>query len=406
MTLSRRTLLAAAAASGLPLSSTCAQTPVIKIGVLTDMSGPYAGQAGPTSVACARQAVQDFGSAAGFQVEVIVADHRNNADIGSGIARQWIDQEGVDFIVDLPNSGVALAVSGVVRAKDKVCSTNATTTELTSGACSPNTIQWTVDTYMLAKSTGGAIIKGGGISWYFVTADYTFGHILERDTSRLVTAAQGKVLGSVAYPFPSTTDFSSYLVQAQTSGAKVLGLATSGADTVNCVKQAHEFGLTQQGMKIAGLLVYIDDIDALGLETAQGLLLTETFYWNLNDRTRRFMERVKSKIGDRCPNMSHAGTYSGTLHYLKAVASLGAAQAKASGAAVVNRMKAMPTDDDCFGTCSIREDGLMMHPAYLFQAKSPAESRGRWDYYNLLATTSAEEAAPPLAEEKCPLIRT
>jgi branched-chain amino acid transport system substrate-binding protein len=404
MTLARRAFLGTAAASTLPFPRARAQAPVIKIGVLTDMSGPYATQAGPTSVACARQAVQDFGEPGGFKVEVIVADHKNSPDIGSGMARQWIDQDGVDFIVDLPNSGVALAVSSVVRERNKVCSTNATTTELTSAQCSPNLLQWTVDTYILAKSTGGAVIKGGGTSWYFIVADYTFGHILERDTSRLITAANGKVLGSVTYPFPGTTDFSSYLIRAQASGAKVLALATSGADTVNCLKQAHEFGIVQQGMRIAGLLVYIDDIDAIGLETAQGLLLTETFYWDLNDRTRSFTARVKPKIGDSCPNMSHAGTYSGTLHYLKAVASLGAAEAKANGAGVVERMKAMPVEDDCFGRCSVRADGLTLHPAYLFQVKSPAESRGRWDYYKLAATTPGDEVSPPLAEEKCPLI--
>jgi branched-chain amino acid transport system substrate-binding protein len=293
-----------------------------------------------------------------------------------------------------------------VRERNKVCSTNATTTELTSAQCSPNTLQWTVDTYILAKSTGGAVIRQGGTSWFFIVADYTFGHILERDTSRMVTAASGKVIGSIAYPFPGTTDFSSYLISAQASGAKVLGLATSGADTVNCLKQAHEFGITQQGMRIAGLLVYIDDIEAIGLQTAQELLLTETFYWDLNERTRAFTRRVKPKIGQACPNMSHAGTYSGTLHYLKAVASLGATEAKANGAAVVERMKAMPTDDDCFGKCSIRVDGLMIHPAYLFQVKAPAESRDKWDYYKLVATTLGEEASPPLAEEKCPLVHT
>ncbi len=402
--LGRRPLLAATAA-GLVAGRAWAQArPVIRLAVLNDMGGPYRDTGGPTSVACVRQAVQDFGDH-GFDVEVLAADHQNKPDIGVGIARRWFDQDGVDAIIDVPTSSVALAVATVVHEKDKVLlDSGAGTTDLTGSQCSPNTVQWTYDTYMLARSTGGAMAKTGGDSWYFLTADYVFGQQLQRDAARFVTQAGGKSLGSSAYPFPGTADFSSFLLQAQSSGAKVLGLANAGADTVNCIKQAVEFGLTKQ-MKVAALLMFIADVNGLGLETTQGLVLTESYYWDLNERTRAFNARVKAKTPNNWPGMDQAGCYGAALHYLKAVASLGPAQAKASGAAAVARMKSMPTDDDAFGHGSIREDGRGLFNAYLFEVKTPAESTGPWDYYKLRATTPPDQAWRPLTEGGCPLIK-
>jgi branched-chain amino acid transport system substrate-binding protein len=399
----RRTLLGSAALAALPLARSRAQQPSIKLAVLNDMSGPYRDTSGATSVACVRQAVQDFGDH-GFTVEVVNADHQNKPDVGVSIARQWFDRDGVDVIIDVPTSSVALAVASVVREKNKVfLNSGAGSSDLTGVQCSPNTVHWTYDTYMLAKSTGGAMAKAGGDSWYFVTADYVFGQQLARDGGRFVKEAGGKVLGEARYPFPATSDFSSFLLQAQASGAKVLGLANAGADTINCIKQAAEFGLTKQ-MKLAAMLVFISDVNGLGLQTAQGLMLTETFYWDLNDRTRAFTNRVRSKTPNNLPGMDHAGCYGATLHYLKSVAALGAAAAKADGKAAVARMKAMPTDDDAFGHGSIREDGRGMFPAYLFQVKTPAESHGPWDYYKLIATTPADQAFRPLSEGGCPLV--
>jgi branched-chain amino acid transport system substrate-binding protein len=399
----RRTLLGSAALAALPLARSRAQQPSIKLGVLNDMSGPYRDTGGSTSIACVKQAVQDFGNH-GFTVEVVNADHQNKPDVGVSIARQWFDRDGVDVIIDVPTSSVALAVASVVREKNKVfLNSGAGSADLTGVQCSPNTVHWTYDTYMLAKSTGGAMAKAGGDSWYFVTADYVFGQQLARDGGRFVKEAGGKVLGEARYPFPATSDFSSFLLQAQASGAKVLGLANAGADTINCIKQAAEFGLTKQ-MKIAAMLMFISDVNGLGLQTAQGLMLTETFYWDLNDRTRAFTNRVRSKTPNNLPGMDHAGCYGATLHYLKSVADIGAAAAKADGKAAVVRMKAMPTDDDAFGHGSIREDGRGLFPAYLFQVKTPAESKAPWDYYKLVATTPADEAFRPLSEGGCPLV--
>jgi branched-chain amino acid transport system substrate-binding protein len=337
---------------------------------------------------------------------VRVADHQNKPDIGAGIARQWFDQDGVDAIIDVPTSSVALAVNSVCREKNKVLLNNgAATTDLTGAQCSPNTVHWTYDTYMLAHSTGGAMVKAGGDTWYFITADYVFGQQLQRDTTRFVQEAGGKVLGSRAYPFPDTTDFSSLLVQAQASGAKVLGLCNSGGDTINCIKQASEFGLMQK-MRVAAMLMYNSNVHAIGLDTAQGLLLTESYYWDLNDRTRAFNERIRPKTPNQWPNMVQAGCYASTLHYLKAVADMGVAAAKADGKAAVERMKAMPTDDDCFGPGQIRADGRKIQPVYLFQAKSPAESKGTWDCLKLVATTPADQAYRPLAEGGCALVKS
>jgi branched-chain amino acid transport system substrate-binding protein len=407
MQFSRRSLLGtaatAAAAAALPLGRARAQSQGIKIGVLNDQSGPYRDTGGLTSVACVKQAVQDFGDK-GFPIEVVAADHQNKPDVAVGIARQWFDRDGVDLIIDVPTSSVGLAVNSVCREKNKsYINSGAATTDLTGKQCSPNTIQWTYDTYMLAKSTGGAMVKAGGTSWYFVTADYVFGQQLQRDTSSFVTAAGGKVLGASPYPFPGTTDFSSFLVAAQASGAKVLGLANAGADTVNSIKQAHEFGLTQS-MKLAALLMFLSDVHGLGLDAAQGLVLTESFYWDMNDRTRAFTKRVLPKTPNNYPNMDHAGCYAGSLHFLKAVADLGMAAAKQDGKAIIARMKAMPTDDDAFGKGSIREDGRGMFPSYLFEVKKPSESKYPWDYYKLLVTTPADQAWKPLSEGGCPLV--
>ncbi|MDO9712679.1 ABC transporter substrate-binding protein [Paracraurococcus lichenis] len=407
MTLYRRTLLGAAASTTLVRSRASAQSPTIRIGVLNDQSGLYRDDGGPTSAICARQAVEEFRAAnPGINVELIVADHQNKPDIGAGIARQWFDQGDVDAVVDVPTSSVALAVNTVCREKNKVMlNSGAATTDLTGAQCSPNTVHWTYDTYMLAKSTGGATVRSGGDTWFFITANYVFGQQLQRDTARFVTAAGGRVLGAVAYPFPETTDFSSMLLQAQASRAKVLALCNSGGDTINCIKQAREFGLTKT-MRVAAMLMYNSNVHALGQDVAQGLVMTETFYWDLNDRTRAFMDRIRPKTPNQWPNMVQAGCYSAVLHYLKAVADMGPAAAKADGRAVVARMKAMPTDDDCFGPGRIREDGRKLHPAYLLEAKKPSDSKGPWDGLKLVATTPADEAFRPLSEGGCALIKT
>ncbi len=407
MTISRRTLLGSATAvAAMPIVRARAQTaPALKIGVLNDMSGPYMNLGGPTSVVCTKQALEDFGvSAKGLNVEVVSADHQNKPDLASSIVREWFDRDGVDVVIDVPTSSVALAVTGVAREKNKIflCS-GAATSDLTGKTCSPNFIHWTYDTYMLAKSTGGAMVKAGGDSWFFLTADYAFGKQLQADTTSFVQGAGGKVVGSAAYPFPGTTDFSSFLVQAQSSKAKVLGLANAGADTVNSIKQAHEFGLSQS-MKLAALLMFVNDVHSLGLDSAQGLNLTESFYWDLNDRTRAFTNRVKPKTPNNLPGMAHAGCYSATLHYLKTAAAMGAAEAKKSGAATVAKMKQMPVDDDCFGKTTIREDGRNLTPAFLFEVKKPSDSKGPWDYYKLIATTPGDQAYRPLADGHCEFV--
>jgi branched-chain amino acid transport system substrate-binding protein len=405
MSIQRRELLAAGAATalgGLPRAR--AQGQVIRLGVISDMSGPYRDTTGPGSVALTQQAVQDFGSR-GFAVEVLQGDHQNKPDVGASIARQWFDQ-GVDAVVDLPTSSVALAVNQIAREKNKVhLNSGAATSDLTGPQCSPNTVHWTYDTYMLAKSTGAAIVKNGGTDWFFITADYAFGHALERDTGNFVRAQGGRVVGGARYPFPATTDFSAFLLQAQSSRAKVLGLANASTDTVNCIKGAREFGL-HRSMKIAALLMGVVDVKSLGLESGQGLLLTESFDWDLNDRTRALTQRVRAKNQDRPPAMVPAGCYGAVLHYLKAVADMGVAAARASGVEAVNRMKAMPCDDDAFGPGHIRADGRKIHPGYLFEVKTPAESRNPWDLYKVAATTPGEEAFRPLAEGGCPLVRS
>jgi branched-chain amino acid transport system substrate-binding protein len=408
MTISRRSLLASASLAAIvPNPRARAQTPrPLRIGVLSDFSGSFRTDSGPVSLAAVQQAVQDFGSAAGgMMIDVVSADHQNKPDIAVGLVREWFDRSGVDAVVDCVGSAVALAVAGVARDRNKACIvTGAGTADLTGKQCSPNTIHFAYDTWMLAKSTGDALVRSGGDTWYFISADYAFGAALERDTSGFVTAAGGKVLGSSKHPFPGNTDFSSYLIAAQSSGAKVLGIANAGADTVNTIKQAVEFGLTTHGMRMAALVMVITGIHPLGLEVAQGLNFTETFYWDLNDRTRALTQRMAPKIGsDVRMNMLQAGSYGATLHLLKAAAALSPTD-RTSGLALVDRMKAIPTDDDAFGPGRIRQDGRALHPAYLLQVKSPAESKGPWDYCRVVATTPAEEAFRPLDQGGCAFI--
>ena len=405
--IARRALLGGAAAvplAGFGRRARAQAAKTIRIGVLNDMSGPYRDTGGVTSVICCKQAVEEFGSQ-GFNVEVVSGDHQNKPDLGASIAREWYDRNDVDMILDVPTSSVALAVAAVAREKNKVhLNTGAATTDLTGSQCGPSIVHWSYDTYMLAKSTGGATVKAGGTTWYFITADYAFGQQLQRDTTSFVQAAGGHVMGASPYPFPGTTDFSSFLLQAQASGAKVLGLCNAGGDTVNSIKQAHEFGLNNS-MGIAAMLMFITDVNALGLDVAQGLSLTESFYWDLNDNTRAFLNRVKDKTPNNWPNMIHAACYAGTRHFLKAVKAIGIDDAKKSGKAIVDRMKLIPTEDDCFGKNTIREDGLLLCPAYLFQVKKPSESKGKWDYYNLKVTSPPSEAWKPLKDGGCAFVK-
>jgi branched-chain amino acid transport system substrate-binding protein len=408
MSLSRRTLLGstAAAATALPSLRARAQSgAVIKLGVLNDMSGTYRDDGGPTGLLCAKQAVEEFASANGLNVEVLSADHQNKADIGASITRQWIDRDGVDAIVDVPTSSVALAVSTICREKNKIMlNSGGGTSELTGTACSPNTIHWTYDSYMLSKTPGEAMVKSGGDSWYLAVADYAFGQQLARDITKIVTAEGGKIIGSTAYPFPDTTDFSSLLISAQASGAKVLAFCNAGGDTVNCIKQAQEFGLLKT-MKIVPLLLQSTTVHALGLQVSQGLMFATSYYWDLNDRTRAFQKRIGPKTPKIYPNMTQAGNYGSVTHYLKAIASMGAEAAKADGRATVAKMKSMPTDDDCFGPGLIREDGRKIQPVYLMQVKTPAESKSDWDLLKVVATVPADQAYRPINEGGCPMIK-
>ncbi len=375
----------------------------IKIGVLNDMSSLYADVAGIGSVIAARLAVEDFGAAKkGMKVEIIGADHQNKPDVGTGIVKKWLDEDKVDVVVDVPTSSVALAVSEVVREKNKVfLISGAAASDLTGPKCSPNSVHWTYDTWALANGTGKAIVKTGGSSWFFITADYAFGHALERDTSAVVKANGGQVLGSVRAPL-NTQDFSSFLLQAQSSKAKIVGLANAGGDTINSIKQASEFGIVRGGQNLAGLLVFVTDIKALGLQTAQGLIFTEAWYWDHNDANRKFTERyVAQHPKKNYPTMVTAGVYSAVLHYLKALEAL---KSDADGKAVVAKMKEMPTDDPLFGKGTIRADGRKIHPMYLLEVKKPSESKGPWDLMKVRATIPAEEAFRPLADGGCPLV--
>jgi branched-chain amino acid transport system substrate-binding protein len=375
---------------------------VVKIGVMNDMSGTYSDLSGPGSVLAARMAVEDFGAAAkGMKVEIVGADHQNKPDVGSNVVRTWIDREQVDVIVDVPTSSVALAVNEIVRDKNKVfLDSGAGASDLTGAKCSPNTIHWTYDTWALANGTGGALVKTGGDTWFFLTADYAFGQALERDTAAVVEKNGGKVLGKVRHPFPAT-DFSSFLLQAQASKAKIIGLANAGADTINSIKQASEFGIVSGGQNLAALLAFISDVHALGLQTAQGLVLTEAWYWDLNDADREFAKKFAPQNKGHYPTMVHAGVYSAVTHYLKAVEAL---KSDADGKAIVEKMKSMPTDDKLFGKGEVRADGRKIHPMYLFEVKKPAESKGPWDYYKVRATIPADQAFRPLKDGGCPLV--
>src|SRR5262249_6169817 len=375
---------------------------IVKIGVMNDQSGTYADISGPGSTTAARLAVEDFGAAKkGLKVEIVVADHLNKPDVGSSIARQWYDAEKVDVIVDVPTSSVALAINQITRDKGKAfLVSGAASSDLTGKACSPNTIHWTYDTWALANGTGSAIVKTGGDTWFFLTADYAFGHALERDTEAVVVKNGGKVLGKVRHPFP-TADFSSFLLQAQASKAKIIGLANAGADTTNAIKQGAEFGIVKGGQQFAGLLVFISDVHALSLEKANGLVLTEAFYWDLNDKTRAWSKRFAEKQHGAMPTMVQAGVYSAVLHYLKAVEAL----KSDDGTKVIAKMKELPTDDPLFGKGVVRADGRKIHPMYLFEVKKPAEAKGPWDYYKVRATIPAEQAFRPLDQGDCPLVK-
>jgi branched-chain amino acid transport system substrate-binding protein len=396
-------LAASLAFAAAALFGTAAQAQVnVKIGVMNDMSSLYADISGPGAITAAKMAVEDFNPTAhGMKVEIVSADHQNKPDIGASIVRQWYDAEGVDVVVDVPTSSVALAVTDIAREKNKVfLVSGAASSDLTGPKCSPNTVHWTYDTWMLANGTGKALVKTGGDTWFFLTSDYAFGHALERDTAAAVTAAGGKVLGAVKHPL-NTQDFSSFLLQAQASKAKVIGLANAGGDTINAIKQGAEFGIAAGGQQFAGLLVFVTDVNALGLKTAQGLVLTETWYWDMNDANRAWTKRWQAERAGKFPSMVVAGVYAETLHYLKAVAALKSA---ADGKAVVAQMKALPTDDSLFGKGYIRADGRKIHPAYLLQVKKPEESKYPGDVYTVRATIPAEEAFRPIKDGNCPMV--
>jgi branched-chain amino acid transport system substrate-binding protein len=393
--------LALAAAAALA-SAAQAEDLTVKIGVLNDMSSLYSDIGGLGSVIAAKMAVEDFNPAAhGMKVEIVNADHLNKPDVGVNIARQWFDVDHVDAIVDVPTSSVALAINEVIREKNKVfLVSGAATSDLTGAKCSPNTVHWTYDTWMLANGTGRALVKSGGDTWFFLTSDYAFGHALERDTKAVVLANGGQVLGGVLHPL-NTQDFSSFLLQAQASKAKIIGLANAGGDTINAIKQGAEFGITAGGQHFAGLLVFISDVQALGLKVAQGLVLTETWYWDMSDANRAWTKRWQAERPGKFPAMTVAGVYAATLHYLKAVAALKSAT---DGKAVIAKMKDMPTDDPLFGKGYIRADGRKIHPAYLFEVKTPEESKYPGDDYKLRATIPAEEAFRPIKDDNCPMV--
>ncbi|KQT29105.1 MAG: ABC transporter substrate-binding protein [Bradyrhizobium sp.] len=382
-----------------------AQDKTVKIGALSDQSGLYADLGGPGSTLAAQMAVEDSGLAAkGWKIDIISGDHQNKPDIGTAIARQWFDVDKVDVIVDVPNSGVALAVNNVIKEKNGVyINSGAATSDLSNAQCSPNTVHWTYDTYMLAHTTGQALVKAGGDSWFFLTADYAFGAALERDTSAVVTANGGKVVGGVKHPL-NTPDFSSFLLQAQSSKAKIIGLANAGGDTTNTIKQAAEFGIGKGGQKLAALLLFLTDVKAIGLETAQGLNFTETFYWDMNDQTRAFSKRFAARMKNNAPpTMVQAGVYAGVRHYLKALEALGGNPH--DGVKIVQKMKSMPTEDDLFGKGEIQPNGRTIHNAYLFEVKKPSESKGPWDFYKLVGTVPGDQAFTPLSESKCALLK-
>jgi branched-chain amino acid transport system substrate-binding protein len=398
----RRGFIAAALASA-TLSApgpARAQAARIRIGLLTDLSGPYRDTSGISSIACARQAIAE--ASGSMDVELLVADHQQKTDVGLGIARQWLDRDGVDVIIDVNNSAIALAVAGLVRDKDRMhLNTGAATSDLTGVACNPNTSAWTTDTWCRAHGTAGAVLQGGGKTWFFITADYAFGHSIQQDAARVIEAGGGRIVGSAPYPFPATSDFSAYLLQAASSGADVVAFANTGSDLANCIKQAREFGLPRPGQRLVAMSGYITDVHAIGIQDGQRLLMTENFYWDLNPRTRAFAARVHDATIANWPSTAHAAAYAATLHYLKVAADMGPAQAKQSGAATMAAMKRRPTDDDCFGPGVLRVDGRKIHPAYLFQVKPPAASSGPWDLFTVAETIPADQAFRPLSDGVC-----
>jgi branched-chain amino acid transport system substrate-binding protein len=398
-------LLIGTALSLASASFALAQDKTVKIGALSDQSGLYADLGGPGSTLAAQMAVEDSGlTAKGWKIDIISGDHQNKPDIGTAIARQWFDVDKVDVIVDVPNSGVALAVNNVIKEKNGVyINSGAATSDLTNAQCSPNTVHWTYDTYMLAHTTGQALVKAGGDTWFFLTADYAFGAALERDTSAVILANGGKIVGGVKHPL-NTSDFSSFLLQAQSSKAKIIGLANAGGDTTNAIKQAAEFGIVKGGQKLAALLLFLTDVKAIGLETAQGLNFTETFYWDLNDQTREFSKKFAARMKNGAPpTMVQAGVYSGLIHYFKALDALGGNPH--DGVKVVEKMKSMPTNDPLFGKGEIQPNGRTIHSAYLFEVKKPSESKGPWDFYKLIGTVPGDQAFTPLSESKCAMLK-
>jgi len=404
--ITRRAALGSGLATAALIGSAKAQRAPIRIGVLTDMAGVYAANTGPGSVAGTQLAVEDFLKAhPDIPVDVVAADLQLKPDVAVSISGKWLDSDGVDLITDVPLSSAAFAIGDLVKQKDKLAIfTGGASADITGGHCGPNHLHWVYDTWSMPHGVVDATVKEGGDTWFFITADYAFGHSLEKDAASFVIAANGKVLGEAPAPFPGTTDFSSFLVQAKASGAKVLGLANGGGDTVNCIKQASEFGLMKGGMKVAGLIFLIHDVHGVGLASAQGVLLTEPFYWNLNDGTRAFAKRFQAKMSGNVPGSVHAGQYSAVTHYLKAVVEVGYDKAKASGRTVIEAMKAMPTKDPLFGDGLVRKDGRVIHDMYLFEVKSPEQSKGPWDYYNLKRTVPAAQAFRPISEGKCSMV--
>jgi branched-chain amino acid transport system substrate-binding protein len=401
----RRSVLAGALgaiAASSPIAR--AQTPKpIRIGVLTDLSSLYADCTGKGSILATQMAVEDFAAGSAMPVEVLSADHQNKPDIAAAVARRWIDLDGVDMIVDVPNSAVALAVNTIARERNKVMlASGPSSSDLTGKQCSPNTVHWTYDTYALATGAATAVVQSGGKSWFTLTADYAFGHAMEQDVKRVVTKLGGQVVGGVRAPL-NTPDFSSFLLQAQSSGAQVIGLINAGGDTINSIKQAVEFGITGGNQRLIATVLYVTDVHSLGLPVAKGLQFTEAFYWDLNDETRAWTKRFVARNDTRYPSALHAGAYAATLHYLKAVKAAGGA---ADGKAVVDKMKELPTDDPLFGKGTIRIDGRKLHPMYLFEVKAPQDSKYPWDYYKVIQQIPAEQVWRPLSESDCALVKT
>lgn len=398
--MNRRTLLLAAASAGLPMSLRAAERP-LRLGVLNDMSGVFADYQGPGSLAATRMAVEDNGGMAGGRaIEVVFADHQNKPDVGMGIARKWLDEDGIDVILDVPNSAIALAVAQLATERNKVfVGVGAGTADLTGPRCTPNIVHWDYDTWQSSQALGRAITERGGKSWFLLAADYVFGADLDRNVSEAVRAAGGSIVGGVKAPFP-TADFSSFLLQAQSSGAQVLALDNAGGDTTTALKQAAEFGINKQ-MQVCGPVYNINITKGVGLEVAQGVLGVTPFYWDFDADTRAFSERYFKTVRSM-PNDMQAAMYSATLHVIKAVAS---GADPTDGRAVVAAMKAMPTEDPIFGRGSVREDGRKLHPVHLFRTKSPAQSTSPWDFYEILSTIPPEKAFRPLADGRCPMVK-